>query len=288
MRLLPGPLRATAWARLYRALALWGGTDQISASIEAYAEAARRQPDDGAAWFRLGVCYRRRYDLPSRRPGDFQMAVDSCGKALALDPNQYIWRRRIQQYGPRLDKPYAFYDWVPEAEKAIRQRGQQPIGLPVRPEGAEIAQPLRDLPQPAQIPQPLDPTGQVARDREGWVRAEVTVVPAQVRPGQAARVHVALRLDAAQHAHWNNEAQPLRLWVDPPAGGQVSDRLLTAPGVRRALSDEDHALDFEVKVARGSRGKVHLSAYACYYICQGQGQCRFLRPDVPITIQLAE
>jgi hypothetical protein len=276
------------WRELGDALALWGGDDHISSSVDAYTMAVRRQPDDGAAWFRLGVCYRRRYDSPARQPGDFQRAVDNWGKALALNPNQYIWRRRIQQYGPRLDKPYAFYDWVPEAELAIRQRGQQPTSLPVRPEGAEIAQPLRDLPEPARIPQPPDPTGQVARDREGWVRAEVTIVPAQVRAGQAARVHVVLRLDAAQHAHWNNEAEPLRLWVDPPPGGKVSDQLLTAARVRRALSDEDRALDFEVKVAQSSSAKVQMSAYACYNICQGpQGQCRFLRLDVPITIQRA-
>jgi hypothetical protein len=114
-------------------------------------------------------------------------------------------------------------------------------------------------------------------------------VPAQVRAGQAARVHLTLRLDAAQQAHWNNEAEPLRLWIDPPAGGQVSDRLLTAAAVPRALSKEDRALEFEVKIPRGSSGKVQLSAYACYYICQGaRGQCRFLRLDVPIAIRLAE
>jgi len=280
---------AAAWRELGDALALWGGRDRINASISAYAEALRREPKDGAAWFRLGVCYRRRYDSSERRPGDFQMAVESWGKALALDPNQYIWRRRIQQYGPRLDKPYAFYDWVGEAEMELRRRGEQPVALQVRPGGAEIAQPLQALPKPAPIAQPPDPTGKVTRDQEGWVRSEVTVVPAQVRPGQAARIHVVLRLDAKQQAHWNNEAEPLRLWVDPPAGWQVSEQLLTAPAVAQALSEEDRALDFELKAPKRASGRVHLSAYACYYACQSaQGQCRFLRLDVPIAIGLAE
>jgi hypothetical protein len=278
-----------AWRELGDALALWGGSEQFDGCIDAYGDAVRRDPVDGAAWFRLGVCYRRRYDSPGRRPGDFQRAVDSWGKALALDPNQYIWRRRIEQYGPRLAKPYAFYDWVGEAEKAIRQRGQQAISLPVRPGGAEIAEPLRELPSSTSTPPPPDPTGKVARDHDGWARAEVTVVPARVRAGQAARVHVTLRLDARQQAHWNNEAEPLRLWIDPPAGGQVSDRLLSAPAVPRAVSDEERTFDFEVKVPRSALGSVHLATYACYYICQSpQGQCRFLRLDVPITIRLAE
>ena len=159
----------------------------------------------------------------------------------------------------------------------------------MRPGGAEIAQPLQALPKPAPIAQPPDPTGKVTRDQEGWVRSEVTVVPAQVRPGQAARIHVVLRLDAKQQAHWNNEAEPLRLWVDPPAGWQVSEQLLTAPAVAQALSEEDRALDFELKAPKRASGRVHLSAYACYYACQSaQGQCRFLRLDVPIAIGLAE
>ena len=74
-------------------------------------------PKNAPVQFRLGVCYRRRYESQQRQPGDFQAAIDSWSRALDLDPNQYIWRRRIQQYGPRLDKPYAFYDWVNEAEK---------------------------------------------------------------------------------------------------------------------------------------------------------------------------
>src|SRR5262249_9321156 len=161
-----------------------------------------------------GVCYRRRCETTLRRQGDFQAAVDRWGRALDLDPNQYIWRRRIQQYGPRLDKPYAFYDWVETAEKDLRARGEKPVPLAVRPGGAEIAQPVKALAAPAEARAP-DPDGKVHRDKDGLIRAEVTVAPARVRPGQAVRVHVVLRPDAKKLAHWNNEAEPLRLWVDP-------------------------------------------------------------------------
>src|SRR5579863_2369784 len=96
-----------------------------------------------------------------RRPegDDFRAAVEAWGTALDLDPNQYIWRRRIQQYGPRLDKPYPFYDWVVAAEAAIRKRGEAPIVLPVRPDGAEIAQPIKSFATTREVPVNPDPKG---------------------------------------------------------------------------------------------------------------------------------
>jgi tetratricopeptide (TPR) repeat protein len=274
-----------AWRELGDALALWGGGGRLEEAIEAYGRAAKLDPKDGPALFRLGVCYRRRYESPELRPGDFQAAIAEWGRALALDTNQYIWRRRIQQYGPRLDKPYAFYDWVEEAEKDIRARGDTPVPLAVRPGGAEVAQPLKALPAATAQARNPDPEGKVHRDTEGLIRAEVTVAPARVRPGRAVRVHVVLRPDPTKQAHWNNEAEPLRLWVDPPAGWQVSERLLRAPAVREAVSGEERALDFEIKAPKEAQDKVHVSAYALYNVCDDKGgQCRFLRLDVPIEL----
>src|SRR5262249_52531366 len=208
-------------------------------AIEAYSRAAGLEPKDGPTQFRLGVCYRRRYDSDKRQAGDFQAAVDHWGQALSFNPNQYIWRRRIQQYGPRLDKPYAFYDWVHEAEKDTRARGEKPVPLAVRPGGAEIAQPLKALPAPQEEVRAPDPDGKVHRDKDRLIRAGVTAAPGRVRPGHAGRVHVVLRLDPKKQTHWNNEAEPLRLWVDPPEGWQVSERLLQIPAVREAVSRED-------------------------------------------------
>lgn len=275
---------AAEWRELGDALALWGQQDRLEEAMDAYSQAVKLDPKDGAALFRLGVCYRRRYETTLRRAGDFQMAIASWGKALDLDPNQYIWRRRIQQYGPRLDKPYAFYDWVETAEKDISARGQKPVSLAVRPVGAEIAQPVKTLAQPGEARAP-DPEGRIHRDKDGLIRAEVTVAPARVRPGQAVRVHVVLRVDPKKQAHWNNEAEPLRLWVDPPEGGQVSERLLQAPPVRESVSREERALDFEVKAPREARQTTRLDAYALYHVCDDKGgQCRFLRLDIPIEI----
>jgi tetratricopeptide (TPR) repeat protein len=279
-----GPDTAITWRQFGDALALWGGSGRLEEAMDAYGRAARLDLKDGAASFRLGVCYRQRCESKQRRPGDFQAAIDFWGRALDVDPNQYIWRRRIQQYGPRLDKPYAFYDWVETAEKDVHARGEKPVSLAVRPGGAEMAQPLKALAEPVRARAP-DPDGKIHRDKDGLVRAEVTVAPARMRPGQAVRVHVVLRLEPKKQAHWNNEAEPLRLWVDPPRGGHVSDRLLQALAVREAVSAEERALDFEFKAPREVRDKIRLSAYALYYVCEDKGgRCLFLRLDIPIEI----
>ena len=79
-------------------------------SLEAREKAVLESPKSPVANFQLGVALRRRFDSGERQNADFLKAIDSWRKALGLQPDQYIWRRRIQQYGPRLDKPYSFYD----------------------------------------------------------------------------------------------------------------------------------------------------------------------------------
>ena len=65
----------------------------------------------------------------TKQEANFDEAAKFWSEALAANPNQYIWRRRIQQYGPRQDKPYPFYDWIETAQREIRERGEQPIEL---------------------------------------------------------------------------------------------------------------------------------------------------------------
>lgn len=91
-------------------LFLWKGPEQLDKTITLYQQAVEADQNNGVSHFRIGVAYRKRYDSEYRKTSDFFMAINHWAKALELDPNQYIWRRRIQQYGPRLDKPYPFYD----------------------------------------------------------------------------------------------------------------------------------------------------------------------------------
>jgi hypothetical protein len=275
---------ATAWREYADALALWGGDGQLSHAIEAYREAARIRPNDGAAWFRLGVCLRRRFEADADASDDFRTAVLAWEKALGLDPNQYIWRRRIQQYGPRLDKPYPFYDWVAEAEQTIRERGETPVQLPVRPDGAEIAQPANSFVAQQQIPQNPDPQGKVARD-VGAVACDIVVVPGTATRSRSARVHLTFRLAKKSREHWNNEADPLRVWVDTPDGTAASERLIVAEQPFSATSDEDRTVGFEVQINHADDGTITVPAFALFYLCDdADGQCRFVRKNITVEI----
>ena len=136
---------ASAWREVGDALTIWGGAERPTQAIDAYARALALDPRTKMHWFRLGVAHRMRHESPGRRPGDFQAAIDAWCRALELDPNQYIWRRRIEQYGPRLAKPYAFYDWVAQAKAEVSRRGEMPVALTVEPYGSELAGPVRDV-----------------------------------------------------------------------------------------------------------------------------------------------
>lgn len=282
---------AAAWRRLGDAVALWGGPGRVNDAIAAYEKTLRREPEDANARFRLGVCYRTRYEGSSRPSGDFQAAVRSWDQALAANPNQYIWRRRIQQYGPRLEKPYPFYDWVEQAAAEVAARGEKPVQLAVQPSGAEIAGPAREFARAAAEIRSPDPEGKIARDRDRLIRAEVAVVPSRVKPGETARIHVSFHPNARRKAHWNNEVEPLRLWIDPPAGWELSRRQLTAPAHPlprdRPETNEVRRLDFEVKAPADAAGTVWLPAYALYYVCEDVGgTCRFLRLDIPLAVEI--
>lgn len=288
-----GPTYPPAYEKLSHralgdALTLWGGPSRRNDAIAAYTRAIKVDPRDGRSYFRLGVCLRGRYEATTREPDDFRAAVENWGMALDLDPNQYIWRRRIQQYGPRLGKPYPFYDWVPEAEKAIRARGEKPVELPVRPSGAEFARPAKEFlaAKPAVSP---DPDGRVQRVEAKTVTAEATVVPSKVKPGQSARVHVVLRLDPKAKLHWNNEAEPLRLSLDPPEGWAVGERLLTAEVPAKAVTEEDRVLEFEVQVPAKASERGRIPGYALFHVCDSAGgQCRFVRLDFVVEVYVTK
>ena len=280
---------ADAWRRLGDALTLWGGVDRVDEAIAAYMRAVHLAPKDGDAHFRLGVCYRTRFDSPHRNTDDFQAAVDNWSRARSIRPNQYIWRRRIEQYGPRLIKPYSFYDWVKTAESEVTDRSERPIRLRVAPSGAEIAHPSRDFTSDPQPLEPPDPTDQIRHDTEGLIITEVTVVPPRIPPGGSARVHVALRPKSGGNVHWNNENAPLALWIEPREGWQTRRRLLTAPQGSRPETAEPRHLEFEVRAPSNASGTVKLPAYALYYVCEDAGgTCQFLRQDVTVIVKVGK
>ncbi|TDI36655.1 MAG: hypothetical protein E2P02_24615 [Acidobacteria bacterium] len=264
---------------------LWEDDGDVSDAITKLGGRIAEAPEDSRAHFRLGVAYRKRYDSGERRAGDFQKAVEHWVRALELDPNQYIFRRRIQQYGPRLDKPYPFYDWVPEARAAVEARDETPVTLRVEPGGAEFAAPLKSFAASAETGTSPDPDGRIFRDEKPLIVAETVVVPTVVEPGESARIHVAFRPDLSLKAHWNNEVDDLVFWVDPPAGWSVDRHHHTVAIPREPVSQELRQVEFEIVSPEDFEGTETIPAYALYYVCEDvDGTCLFRRQDVHVEV----
>jgi len=275
-----------SWADYANAVVEWGGPQRTSEAIQAYQRALRLDPASGPLHFRLGAAYRKRYDSNFRQPEDFQKAVEQWSAALEIDPNQYIWRRRIQQYGPRLDKPYSFYDWVTTARKEIVARGEIPAPLSIEPSGAEFAQSEQSFAAASNSIKEPDPRGRILRDAGQFVKVETAVVPNTRAQDVSERVHVVFRPNPANKTHWNNEAGNFVFWVSAPPRWNVSQHLVTIPNPYRLPSTEAREVEFEVRgPERGRVPAVTLPAYALYYVCEGvNGVCMYRRQDVPITI----
>ncbi len=275
--------------------------DSDVGTLEAWAKRTGRAKDR----FHAGVARRLRYDGPSARAEDFQVAADAWHAALAADPNQYIWRRRIQQWGPRLDKPYAFYDWVPKAIEQIRGRGEAPRRLAVPLSGSEVANKNQAVPAPVGEAAEPDPKGLLARDSGGLVQVETAtllhtgIAGRKMRtPPGSSQVHVTLRPRGG--AKWSNDTEPPVLWLPVPKGWVAARSLHTFPGPTAG----DGALtaplrvDFEVSTPTIPLGPPKegappaldstLSGYVTYSICLPDGTCVFRRQDVEVTIPLPE
>ena len=277
---------AADWAEYGRALALWGGGGRLDAAVEAYRRAVALEPSAGRAHFRLGVVQRMLYDSESGAAADFDQAVEHWTRALRIDPNNYIWRRRIQQYGPRLHKPYPFYDWVEQARREIADRGETPLPLVIEPQGSELARPARRFDSAVPTAGPPDPEGRIRRDPGKMVRVQAVTVPTTMRPGGSMRVHLEIRPDPEGRVHWNNEAAGLVVWVDPPAGWQVDRYRIELPNPAEPASLESRRVEFEVK-SPDDASSVELSSYALHYVCQGpKGACLYRRQDIPLKVEI--
>ena len=257
-------------------------------AVALFEKAVKKNPGSGRAHFRLGTVLRRRADSSGRMPGDGQRSVEEWGAALSRNPNQYIWRRRIQQYGPRLDKPYNFYSWVARARREIRARGEKPVELAAEPGGAEIQSPKRRASgERPGIPDP-DPKGRILRDKDRLVRIETMVTPARVRPGHRIRVRATFRVDAGTRPWWNNEASILTLCPEFPGAVTPEEGRFEVPPPKEAETREVRVLEFEARIAEDAKsGKVTIPAYALYGVCEDAGGvCMFLRQDLKFTFRI--
>ena len=250
---------------------------RIDAAIAAYS--SDRAP---RALFRLGVALRQRYESRQRRAGDGQAAVTAWTAALQMRPDQYIWRRRIQQYGPRLDKPYNMFGWVEQARAEIRARGEEPVPLRVEPRGSEL---MGRGPVPTVQAIDPDPERKIPTDARRLVHIESIVTPARVRPGHRVRVRLVFRVGKA---YWNNETDPLTIYVEPAARLTVQEGLFSHPNATEAETRETRILEFEVQVAaEAGVGAHNVVGYALYGACDVRGGvCRYLRQDFTVPVNV--
>ncbi len=260
---------------------------RVSEALAAFDHALCADPDNGPAMFRLGVAYQRRSESPDRQPRDAQAAVDMWLEALETNPNQYIWRRRIQQYGPRLDKPYDFYSWVRDARRFIIASGQTPVPLSAEPRGSELLSPAAERDLQADPTVKADPEGRINRDAAGHVVAFTRVTPRRVQPGQHIRAQISLRLSNPKKAVWNNEAAPLTVFLDPPDGIRLSEGMLSVAPPGTTESTEERVIDFEMIVSAKHNGEVIVPGYALFNICQkASGKCFYLRKDFDVRFKI--
>jgi len=260
-------------------------------------QAARAPDADPALAFQHGVALRMRYDSEARQPGDFQRALDAWMTALMRRPSQYIWRRRIQQWGPRLDKPYPFYDWVEEAQQTLRSHGQQPFPISVALSGAEVATGSKEIPLRSAEDTHPDPTAALKRDPGKLVTLETAVclhtgvTSKRVRePIGSSRIHLILR--PAAGAHFEPAAGPAKIWIEVPKGWDTPRQLLTAS----SPSDPEAALgaEFEVRPpAPDLQGPpppptlpASIRGTAFYFVCEDEhGECQFLAQDFEVVVR---
>lgn len=285
---LSQPPSAASLTRLADSLILWKpDATAVREAVDLYTQVLQQDPARSDILFRRGAAHRRLYELGDRSDVRlFAKAVSDWETALQMDPNQYIYRRRIEQYGPRLKKPYSFYDWVADARREITERGDAPHPLPVEPNGAELAQRARQMTVDTSADNP-DPQNRITRDT-GFVEVHVNFVPTSPQPGDVVAVHVGFVV--TKTAKWNHETSPLQMWVHQPQDGlPLSSQLISDQTPwQKAESQDPLSLSFELQIPEDHTEEIRLNAFALFNICESAGgQCLFRRTDFTIPVPVA-
>lgn len=262
------PAERATWEALSRLL---HDPRPATADVQALVDHATAHPDDPAARFRAGVALRLHHDAGAPRPGDFQAALEAWSAALAARPDQYIWRRRIQQYGPTLDKPYPFYPWVAEARADLAARGESVPPLQALLTEAERAAPgAAPAAGPDTLPEPPAWQRDLPEDATGVVGVETAVAFATRGERPVARVHLVLRPDRLRAVHWDDEPGAPTARFSAPESWTLDRRQASLAPVDDPTGPR--RLELEVALPPGARG--HLEIRLAYSACEGaDGVC---------------
>ena len=185
------------------------------------------------------------------------------------------------------DKPYPFYDWVETAQREIAERGQTPVEIPQPLTQAELGTEGSMLVPEGDVTNP-DPDGRVTADDAVVITITSATTPDTQRPGSR---RVLMEFTPGSSGHWNNEAEPLTVWIDEeslPAGWSVESPMLVHPNVDEATSDAPRIIDFGLTHPADAAGTHTLTGYALYNICEAGdlGRCLYRRQDFEIVIEL--
>ncbi|MEM9942583.1 MAG: tetratricopeptide repeat protein, partial [Planctomycetota bacterium] len=228
---------------------------------------------------------RMRFDSDDRQSGDFERAVEHWTKALQLNPNQYIWRRRIQQFGPILDKPYPFYNWIDTAQADLIDRGETPTPISVPPTESELAQPSRTRNRITKSVNLVSPDPESKIQTDDTLSISQIVVPATDSRKTTVRLHLLLQ-PGVPSVGWNNEADPVTVWIDAEQDVTIPKPLLTiapnAEASQKATSNETRTAEVEISW-KGDRPEKLATGYVLYHRCDKQtGQCSFWRQNFTV------
>ena len=113
-------------------------------------------------------------------------------------------------------------------------------------------------------------------------------MPTRIVAGSSTRAHLTFRPNLERKAHWNNEAEDMVFWVNPPDGWEVDVRHVTVERPPQVVSLEPRRVEFEIRSSRDApEGGVVVPGYALYYVCEDvDGTCLYRRQDVAIELQV--
>jgi len=118
------------------------------------------------------------------------------------------------------------------------------------------------------------------------VDLEQAVVPPAVSAGKSIRLHLLFRPNRA--SHWNNEAEPLRVFLSLPEGWKADASMQESPLPPEATSDELRTVEFEIAAPEGApAGKVTVPIHSFFYVCESRdGTCLYRRKDTAVEIEV--
>ena len=124
-----------------------------------------------------------------------------------------------------------------------------------------------------------DPDGRVQRAAPGLMEWRHVTVSHTQRERRSIRIHMQWQPAANSSVEWNNEAEPLTLWLEATLGWKVQPAFIQVPGPPMAHDREVRSLEFECQASEDSVA-LEIRGVALFSICESSGgPCLYRRLD---------